>query len=169
MFSFFSFFTFFLHMWTGSIVVVFLMGRWTKFCSAPFPKYHLLMHFKRIQLSPISKGNWHSTMHISLGRKDHNYCSSPGEDVRSGGGDLHGVLGSLPHLLHPLLPLPPYHSQGVDLKCLPGGEALNKYFGSKIGPIGPFSLSSVVWQQLQSYLTKVYGECRVWWILFHYS
>ena len=55
------------------------------------------------------------------------FCGSqcflpPGEDVRGGGGDLHGVLGALPHLLHPLLSLPSYHPQGVDLKCLPGGE-----------------------------------------------
>ena len=44
-----------------------------------------------------------------------------GEDVRGGGGDLHGVLGALPHLLHPLLPLSSDHPQGVDLQCLPGG------------------------------------------------
>ena len=31
------------------------------------------------------------------------------EDVGAGGGDLHGVLGPLPHLLHPLLPLPCHH------------------------------------------------------------
>ena len=48
----------------------------------------------------------------------------PGEDVWGGGGDLHGVLGALPHLLHPLLSLPSYHPQGVDLKCLPGGELI---------------------------------------------
>ena len=81
-------------------------------------------------------------MHTSLGRKDHNQCSSSGEDVRGGGGDLHGVLGSLPHLLHRLLPLPSYSSQGMDLKCLPGGEALNKYFGDGIRPLSTFSLSS---------------------------
>ena len=59
-----------------------------------------------------------------------------GEDVRGGGGDLHGVLGALPHLLHPLLSLPSYHPQGVDLKCLPGGAVLIRYLGSRIGPIG---------------------------------
>ena len=48
----------------------------------------------------------------------------PGEDVWGGGGDLHGVLGALPHLLHPLLSLPAYHPQGVDLKCIPGGELI---------------------------------------------
>ena len=54
----------------------------------------------------------------------HPHVSSSGEDVWGGGGDLHGVLGALPHLLHPLLPLPPYNSQGVDLKCLPGGRVI---------------------------------------------
>ena len=54
----------------------------------------------------------------------HPHVSSPGEDVRGGGGDLHGVLGSLPHLLHPLLSLSSHHSQGVDLKCLPGGAVI---------------------------------------------
>ena len=85
------------------------------------------------------------------------FCGSqcflpPGEDVRGGGGDLHGVLdplphyndnnndkndynnnnykilgvlGSLPHLLHPLLPLSSDRSQGVDLQCLPGGDAFH--------------------------------------------
>ena len=45
-----------------------------------------------------------------------------GEDVRCGGGYLHGVLGSLPHLLHTLLPLSQYNAQGVDLQCLSSGE-----------------------------------------------
>ena len=44
------------------------------------------------------------------------------EDVGAGGGDLHGVLGPLPHLLHTLLPLPQYNAQGVDLQCLSSGE-----------------------------------------------
>ena len=51
-----------------------------------------------------------------------------GEDVWCGGGYLHGVLGPLPHLLHPLLPLPANHSQGMDLQCLPGGDAFHTLF-----------------------------------------
>ena len=53
----------------------------------------------------------------------HWYLSS-GEDVRGGGGNLHGVLGAVPHLLHPLLPLSSDRPQGVDLQCLPGGAVI---------------------------------------------
>ena len=53
----------------------------------------------------------------------HWYLSS-GEDVRGGGGNLHGVLGAVPHLLHPLLPLSSDRPQGVDLQCLLGGAVI---------------------------------------------
>ena len=54
------------------------------------------------------------------------HISSPGEDVWSGGGNLHGVLGPLPHLLYPFLPLSSNHAEGVDLKCLPSGALILK-------------------------------------------
>ena len=54
------------------------------------------------------------------------HISSPGEDVWSGGGNLHGVLGPLPHLLYPFLPLSSNHEEGVDLKCLPSGALILK-------------------------------------------
>ena len=50
-----------------------------------------------------------------------------GEDVRGGGGNLHGVLGALPHLLHPLLPLSSDRPQRVDLQCLSGGKSVIEY------------------------------------------
>ena len=49
-----------------------------------------------------------------------------GEDVWCGGGYLHGVLGPLPHLLYPFLPLSSNHAEGVDLKCLPSGALILK-------------------------------------------
>ena len=53
-------------------------------------------------------------------------CVAACEDVRGGGLDLHGVLGPLPHLLYPFLPLSSNHAEGVDLKCLPSGALILK-------------------------------------------
>ena len=66
----------------------------------------------------IRISTWHIMPHINTG-----FLVS--EDVFLSRDNLHGLLGSLPYLLHPLLPLPANHSQGVDLQCLPGGDAFH--------------------------------------------